>query len=450
MPNPMQILKSNVAGARPPAGTRPGELYVNFADGILGYVDDAGNNIDYEMGGVTVSDTPPAAPDNGELWFDSNSGQLFVSYNDGSSQQWVIAVNSGGGGGGSGGIGEAPQDGTPYSRQDADWVPATSGSGGAYLPLAGGDLTGPVTGPDATFTEAHFGDGVVGVPVIINATSGSPLRIDGSDLTARGIAGLTNGVLRWALILGGENNGTGGELGDGSGSDFAINSYNDAGITNTRPPLTIYRQSGMTSLAARLDLNGKDAAPVVVPTAHSTSTVITLNKTISGSANSITGRTGSLSRWQIAVGNGTAETGGSLGSDFNIQGFNDAGTVSPWVAMGIRRDTGQTTFSMPILETSDVATKTNVSPVEAALDIVNRLTGVFYNQYDNPKRQVGLIAQDTQDVLPEVVFQAPPVTNEDGETTEGLLGVAYGSLVAVLVEAVKELAAKVEALEMAR
>jgi hypothetical protein len=50
------------------------------------YVDTAG-------GGVTVSDTPPAGPTNGKLWFDSVSSNLFVRYDDGSSQQWVVAVN---------------------------------------------------------------------------------------------------------------------------------------------------------------------------------------------------------------------------------------------------------------------------------------------------------------------------------------------------------------------
>jgi hypothetical protein len=43
--------------------------------------------------GVVVSDTAPATPPNGKLWFDSVSGSLYVSYDDGSSQQWVVANN---------------------------------------------------------------------------------------------------------------------------------------------------------------------------------------------------------------------------------------------------------------------------------------------------------------------------------------------------------------------
>lgn len=43
---------------------------------------------------VTVGATPPTAPQNGTLWFDTVSGQLFCYYNDGNSSQWVVA-NSG-------------------------------------------------------------------------------------------------------------------------------------------------------------------------------------------------------------------------------------------------------------------------------------------------------------------------------------------------------------------
>ena len=46
-------------------------------------------------GGATISDTAPASPSVGQLWWDSVGGQLYVWYNDGNSSQWVIAVNSG-------------------------------------------------------------------------------------------------------------------------------------------------------------------------------------------------------------------------------------------------------------------------------------------------------------------------------------------------------------------
>ena len=46
---------------------------------------------------VTISDDPPVGPRSGELWWESDSGDLFVYYNDGDSSQWVT-TNTGGAG----------------------------------------------------------------------------------------------------------------------------------------------------------------------------------------------------------------------------------------------------------------------------------------------------------------------------------------------------------------
>ncbi len=39
--------------------------------------------------GIIVSDTPPASPTAGALWWESDTGTLYVYYNDGNSSQWV-------------------------------------------------------------------------------------------------------------------------------------------------------------------------------------------------------------------------------------------------------------------------------------------------------------------------------------------------------------------------
>jgi hypothetical protein len=46
-------------------------------------------------GGATVGDTAPASPTQGEFWWDSIGGQLYVWYNDGTSAQWVVANSIG-------------------------------------------------------------------------------------------------------------------------------------------------------------------------------------------------------------------------------------------------------------------------------------------------------------------------------------------------------------------
>jgi hypothetical protein len=40
-------------------------------------------------GGVTISDTAPGSPTQGMLWWQSSTGDLFISYNDGTSTQWI-------------------------------------------------------------------------------------------------------------------------------------------------------------------------------------------------------------------------------------------------------------------------------------------------------------------------------------------------------------------------
>lgn len=115
----------------------------------------------------------------------------------------------------------------------------------------------------------------------------------------------------------------------------------------------------------------------------------------------------------------------------------------------------ETISCQSLTETSDATLKTNVSPIDNALALVQQLEGVRFDwkQHEqqehhtaspptspppaSPPAHVGLLAQQVRDVVPEVV-----TTNNNGT-----LSVSYTNLVAVLVEAVKELSAKVEVLE---
>ena len=107
---------------------------------------------------------------------------------------------------------------------------------------------------------------------------------------------------------------------------------------------------------------------------------------------------------------------------------------------------------------SDERLKENVRPIVNALGAVGSLRGVRYNAnalagtfgYDRNKAEVGLLAQDVQRVMPEAVERAP--FDIDGETGGSLTGedyltLKYERLVPLLVEAIKELGAEVEALK---
>ena len=80
--------------------------------------------------------------------------------------------------------------------------------------------------------------------------------------------------------------------------------------------------------------------------------------------------------------------------------------------------------------------KSDIAPITDALAKVQSLTGVTYRMAGSEVRQMGLVAQEVQTVAPEAVVEA-----------EGLLRLAYGNLIGLLVEAIKDLAAEVDHLK---
>ena len=106
-------------------------------------------------------------------------------------------------------------------------------------------------------------------------------------------------------------------------------------------------------------------------------------------------------------------------------------------------DNGSFTATSNITAYSDRKLKDNLEVIPNALDKVSQLTGYTYDRIDmDGVRQSGLIAQDVQEVLPEVI-----VSNVDPDSGEETLSLAYGNMIGLLVEAVKELKAEVEELK---
>jgi hypothetical protein len=76
-----------------------------------------------------VSDTAPATPGVGQMWWNNSTGNLSIW----TGSEWVQAN-----------VEEAPVDGQAYARSNADWAISSGGAGGAFLPLTGGDVTGQI------------------------------------------------------------------------------------------------------------------------------------------------------------------------------------------------------------------------------------------------------------------------------------------------------------------
>ena len=100
--------------------------------------------------------------------------------------------------------------------------------------------------------------------------------------------------------------------------------------------------------------------------------------------------------------------------------------------------TGTITATADITAFSDLRLKSNIENITNALNKVGQLNGVTFTRSDlnDGKRYTGVIAQEVQKVLPEAV-----------KTENDLLSVAYGNMVGLLVESIKELSVKVNTLQ---
>jgi len=150
--------------------------------------------------------------------------------------------------------------------------------------------------------------------------------------------------------------------------------------------------------------------------------------------------TGGTLTGNLSIVNSTTEMTLTLGSsggyyygNATAAGFKNSGGTNR-VSWNI--STGDFTAAGNVTAYSDARLKENVETISNALDLVNRMRGVFYDRIDTGEAGIGVIAQEMEEVIPEVVIPS-----------DGMLTVAYGNLVGVLIEAVKELTARVEELE---
>ena len=139
---------------------------------------------------VIISPTPPTGVEPGTLWWESETGLLYVLYDDGNSIQWVIA---------------SPQPDT------------------AVFVMKNGDT---MTG-DLTINKA-------GPAISLDKTSGK-----------NQIFGKNAGLTRWEMDFGNAI----AESGGNAGTDFVLWRYNDAGVVLDQV-LTINRATGLMSVVA--------------------------------------------------------------------------------------------------------------------------------------------------------------------------------------------------------
>ena len=502
------LIRRTVNPNSQPTGLLPGELAVEMGNpcrlwvGVPTAQDPTGKKLLSPRGGVSIADVPPAFPIAGEMWWESDSGILWIWYVDVDTGQWVQAAGNIIGSGSGGGV---PID--AYTKTEAD---------AKFVKHAGDTMTGALS------------------------MSASAIYID--KLTAAGnnvIQGSSGGRARWAMVL-----GTGdAETGANVGSKFYITRYDDAGAS-LGTAMTIDRDTGVVNLFAPQIINGASTSVILQSTgqlsqiAHATLNVrrwsvgtstdnnyriirhdaggavvdstLALNQ-LTGDAtfsNSVSGDILYARRTVVASGgNVSANALVGAGCAFNLQdetgnlkgavGWDRAGNVSM-----INSVTGQALYLVAgvsmlsitgnaqkpgggaWVDSSDARIKNVLGDYTSGLSAIMALQPVRYTfkgndsagepsatplgsreeregtptvPYPNSnhfleastaKEFIGLVAQDAETAMPELVTQSAGYI--DGEAVTDLRTLDQTPLIFALINAVKELKAEVDALKAGR
>jgi hypothetical protein len=286
-----------------------------------------------------------------------------------------------------------------------------------YLPLAGGTATGAITAPGfvgnaSTATALQTARTINGAS--FNGTANVTF---GTDSVAEGATNIyfTTARARAAISASGDlaYNPTTGVI---SFSATAAPVISVAGKTGS----VTLNTTDVTESTNQYFTNARARAAVSVTGAgsyNSTTGVITVN---AAPVISVAGKTGAVT---LAI----ADTSGlqtALDGKFSTSG----GTIS-----------GSITATGDITAFSDSRTKINIETITEALYKVKAMRGVSYVSKFNMEERIGVIAQEVERVVPEVVHTH----------TNGLKSVAYQNLVGLLIEAIKALELRVAELESA-
>jgi hypothetical protein len=224
------------------------------------------------------------------------------------------------------------------------------------------------------------------------------------------------------------------------GAQGAIGAQGSAGSNGTQGA------TGAQGIAGSNGSNGAQGAQGVTGNTGNTGNT--------GSQGAI-GATGAGTQGAIGATGSTGSTGAAGPSNVISATLNAGG--GPFYVIGISGTTpyystahyrtSSTVYAGDFYASSDARLKTVLGFVDNAVEIVEQLNGVRYTWNDiaterglvsdNNLTQLGLLAQEVQSVLPEAVN-----TSDDG-----YLSVSYDKLVPVLIEAIKELNARIKVLE---
>jgi hypothetical protein len=282
---------------------------------------------------------------------------------------------------------------------------------------------------------------------IVPTTSNHPIinlrKPSGTTGRAAHILGWTANSPRWAVVL-----GDGADEGGGnSGSNFVVWRYGDNGSL-IDAPVSINRVNGETTLAPSAVVIGVGQVGGWSTTgAKGGSILLTDLGQAAGCGGAIEFAAAPNSAWRFAAIKGYATNGGGLSQgeiDFFVRvGASDA-TLTKKGALASDGVWYNTNASWSAI--SDVSMKENIAPYTNGLAAIIGLRPVIFDYIEaSPfgpvSARIGLVAQEAEEFTPEIIGQYQDGDAPTLKTTSG------GLLVYTLINAVKELASRLDGLE---
>jgi hypothetical protein len=291
-------------------------------------------------------------------------------------------------------------------------IAQTNGSGGSAVVTRGSTIT-----LESGVTETV--GAIIGTrtshPLIFRTNVNERMRIDANGLVNIGSTTTSTSVTTGGLTLGG---------GLGVGGAIYATTIN---ATATTPSTTV--STGALTVAGGLGVAGAITTAGLTATTVNATGLSRLARLSVLDGSTDLNSTFSISAKSAQTGGGAVLGYAQLG-DNSIYGILGHANAYSFYGLGAIYTSGDITAF------SDIRSKENISTIENALDKTLALNGVLYTDKETQQRRTGLIAQDVLSVLPEAVR-----TN-----TDGYYALAYGNLVGLLVQSIKELNAKVDAL----
>ena len=231
------------------------------------------------------------------------------------------------------------------------------------------------------------------VVVMDGSTSGGfPLELQGAGTGATGVTGATGTI--------GVNGATGS-----AGTNGATGVNGASGVTGVDGATGVNGASGVTGVDGASGVTGASGV-------QGASGVGTAGATGSAGAASVTDDTSTNASYYPTLSNvSTGSPAATYVSSTKLYFNPSTGTINATIFNSL----------------SDIQFKENVLTVSNAVDIIKQLNGVSFTWKDNGNKSYGVIAQEIETILPELINHS-----------EGKKSVNYNGIMAFLIQAIKE------------